>query len=276
MKIREVLTPYYAPDTMNFATAAAKYKFEESFLAPNLMWTLQGLAKNHAGWDFFNSAWRRFAGIDAKDIYSHTHPDVILAFCESLGFTDVEPLIEWVEALKLPMEGKVKALNEGNSSDVVMPYETMPDITATEILELMRRDGNVAENVVIRQLDDDYKLLSREDLSAILRACPAKKMIYRASRRDCEDFSYQMKAWLGYLGYGNVTLGICDMTLWDAQGGCTGAHSVNWVVYKDSDGTIKTGLIEPQTNNLYALREAWLGNGINGPSVRNEIYWIEL
>lgn len=275
-KIADALAPFYADATNTFSSPEAKYKFEETFLGSRLRDWLNGAATSHAGWQFFNMTWRRFAGMDADDTYSPVHPDVLVACCESLGFTEIEPLAAWIESLHPVMDGRVKTLSSMSSSNVSLPYESMPDYAASDIMAILSAEGNIDLNVTVRQCDDEYKLLSRADLNAILKACPSKKMQYRAQRRDCEDFSYQMKAWLGYLGYSNVTLGICDMRLYDKDGNVTGAHSCNWVVYKDTDGKIKAGLIEPQNNQLHGMKEAWLGSGIGGASVRNEIYWIEI
>lgn len=273
--IASLLTPYYAPSSMEFSSPGNKYKFELTFMGGQLNSVMNSLARGHAGWEFFNAYWRRFDGRDSGDIYSGVHPDTLISAAANLGFVDIEPLQAWVDSLQVPLTGKVSKLFSAFSSSVTLGYDQMPEIVFQDIITEINTAGfNLTSDCVFHALDDSYKIPHIHDVELILSNCPTKKMQYRAQRSDCEDFANQVKAWLGYLGYGNVALGYIEMTLLDVNNQVTGAHAVNIVLYSDTAGKIQVRFIEPQTNKLYSASEMWIGAGINGTPVRHEIYWI--
>lgn len=272
--LRDALAPYYSDPNQPFATPEARHKFELTFLGSRLNSVMNTAASDNAGWAFFNFFWRRFDGRDAADIYSPVHPDTLLAAASALGFVDVEPFAAWIESIKGPMTGKVQAISSGTSSAITLPYDSMPDTTFGDIQADMLAAGSFSENCVWHQLDDAYKLPSRADVELILANCPTSKMQYRANREDCDKYAQMFKAWLGYLGYGNIGVGYVEMTLIDSQGAVTGAHAVNSIRFVEQDGSRKAMLIEPQANALHDFKTPWVGAGINGMPVRQEVYFV--
>lgn len=273
MLIKDVLSNYYSSPNQEFATPEARYRFELLFLGGKLNSDMNTIAKDHAGCQFFNYYWRRFDGRDSADIYSPVHPDTIVAAAASLGFVDVELLAGWVDSLKEPLAGKVSQIANGTSSNITLAYDAMPDISFADIQTSMLEAMDFVKDPVWHALDDSYKLPSKADIDLILANCPTKKMQYRTSKEDCDDFANMFKAWLGYLGYGNISIGYIEMILVDSTSNTTGAHAVNSCIFRDTDGSIQVKLIEPQTNTLHDPKVPWVGAGINGMPVKQLVYW---
>lgn len=272
--IREILKPYYAPG--EWANPEAKRKFEMSFGGQGaaLAAYLESLGANDPGWALFNYTWRSHLGRHPFD-KSAVHPDDVIGACAYLGFSDVEPLVDWVNSIRPGMvNGMAEKLALTGVRNFDIPgYDARPTMGFNEIVDAMKSSGaNFASGAVLHATDDKYPGITQAELQRYMSECdPCRGMHWTAEKEDCDDFAEVFLAGLKARGYGNCRVCYVEMTLWTADDQCTGAHACNAIVF--ADGSAR--LIEPQSYALHPMNAVWLGGGINGTPVRNEIYWLE-
>ena len=271
--IREFLDPYDAPG--EWANPAAKRKYEMSFggQGASLAAYLESLGTTDPGWAFFNYTLRARLGRHPFD-NSAVHPDDVIAACGYLGFTDVEPLVDWVNSIRSGVAGGMAEKLALNSTSIfeLPAYSTRQTIQFNGIIDALKASGaNIQSGAVLHATDDEYPGITQDELQRYIRECdPCRGMVWTPQVRDCDDFAQVFQAGLKARGYGNCRICYIEMTLWAADNQCTGAHACNAIVF--ADGTAM--LIEPQNYTLYPMNAVWLGGGISGASVRNEIYWV--
>jgi hypothetical protein len=151
-------------------------------------------------------------------------------------------------------------------------YDSRPTMSFSELIEAMKASGaNINSGAILHAGDDSYPGMSQDELAQYINTDPCAGMIWQPQKRDCDDFAEVFYSGLKARGYGNARVGYVEMTLWDGVNKCVGSHACDVIVF--DNGLAK--FIEPQTYQLYPLDAVWIGDGIGGSAVWNEIYWIK-
>lgn len=270
--IRELLTPYYA--TGEWANPEAKRKFELQFgLGDKLARDLESLGADPGG-AYFNYCWRKHLGRHPFD-KTAVHPDDVVGACAYLGFTDIEPLVDWAKKISPAMVGGMaERLALVDVLELTLPsYTTARTISFMELIEQFRANGaNIASGAILHAKDNGYKLLNRADVQTVAMQFATRARPYVPESHDCDEFAGELVSLFDAAGFGDSAICYEEMTLMLPDGTLTGAHACCAAAF--DDGT--AALIEPQTGALYPMNAVWLGGGVNGMPDRNEIYWLEV
>lgn len=104
--------------------------------------------------------------------------------------------------------------------------------------------------------DSEYLVHTKAQCGHILKASPSHRYKFISEKRDCDEFMRIVRGWTAEQGMGNLTVGACIFTGYDAQGQQAMCHAVNIFIYRNEDGSLGAMLGEPQSDDkLWLLGE---------------------
>ena len=167
----------------------------------------------------------------------------LLEFCYSIGIETLDGLNKFCDVAN----GETVV----NIIDPVIRLKRKIRLNYSKMLELIKDQCNLEPNCFfVTPGDIDYWALSYDDLNMILEKSPIDKYQYLTDRHDCEDFAWELKAWISSKYVGDTAFGLVETN--NYIGGKVGfAHAFCVAILEDE----RVVLIEPQTDQIFNPKE---------------------
>ena len=200
---------------------------------------INNLAKDHAGWKFFN-----------KLLRNDYTPDHIFEICLKLDIQTDTELYEW-------MDNHIKTSLILDIIDPPLELEGTINVDYQTIVDFILKNTQQKNSFKIgEQKDIEYQIIYESDIHYIMKQCPVDFYTYQKEVLDCDDFALMTKAWFAQKGYGNLVIPYVTFDVY-TDDKFQYAHAVNMIIYQDKMGIIDGVIWEPQNDKTWKLNEKY-------------------